>query len=131
VSIKTILIVESDAGISDFLALAIAQETPYQALLVNDSLCALEVTRAFVPDLLLLDYYLPHMNGIELYDRLQVREEFQNIPTILMSTNISRQQQELEKRTITGLGQPVELDDLLATIEGLLNEGSSLPEDTN
>ena len=127
-SMKTILIVEGDPGIGAFLVQAIAQETPYHALLVNDGLFALEVTRAFAPDLLFLDYYLPNMNGIELYDRLHARKELQNIPVILMSTNISQQQQEIEKRAITGLGQPLELDDLLATIEDLLGEAA---EDTN
>ena len=119
---KTILIVEGDEGISAFLAEAIAQETPYHALLVHDGLFALEVSGTIIPDLLLLNYYLPRINGLELYDQLHARKGFKDIPAILMSTSLSRQQHEIEKRTITGLSQPVELDDLLATIEQFLGE---------
>src|SRR5207248_53112 len=39
--IKTILVVEDDTGIAEFLSLAIAQETPYYSLVVADGFEAL------------------------------------------------------------------------------------------
>ena len=80
---KLILIVEDDASIGEMLVRAISEETPHQALLVPDSMHVLEIIKEYRPDLIILDYHLPRMNGLELYDRLQAIEGFENIPTIL------------------------------------------------
>src|SRR5260221_4387641 len=66
---KTILVVEDNLAIASFLVAAIEQETPYRAIMATDSNAALELVGHFIPNLLLLDYRLPGMNGIELYDR--------------------------------------------------------------
>ena len=67
-TIKTILIVEDDAFIGEFLERAISEETPYKPLVVSDGFEALKVTYDLKPNLFLLDYQLPRMDGIELYD---------------------------------------------------------------
>jgi len=77
---NTILLVEDDANISAFLVEAIAQETPYRAIVASDSHAALQLVRHFTPCLFVLDYGLPGMNGIELYDRLHLNQEFAPIP---------------------------------------------------
>src|SRR5437660_1112799 len=84
---KTILIVEDDTYISEVLVLVISQETPYQALFVPDAFQALVTINDIKPDLFLLDYHLPRMNGIELYDRLHATQGLEHIPTIMTSTN--------------------------------------------
>ena len=117
---KTILVVEDDSAIGTFLLEAIAQETPYYPLLVTDAFEALKAMQGIRPNLILLDYYLPRMNGIELYDQLQATPECANIPVILLTTNLDKRQEEIEKRNLLGLSKPVDLDDLLDTIEKAL-----------
>ena len=68
--IKTILLVEDDVNIGEVLVQAITQETPYHAMLVPDGFEALKAVKKTMPDLLILDYHLPRMTGIELYDQL-------------------------------------------------------------
>jgi CheY-like chemotaxis protein len=70
------------------------------------------------PDLLLLDYQLPGMDGLELYDRLQASTEAADIPTIMMSADLPLR--EARERKITCLTKPFALDDLLHTIEQFL-----------
>ena len=118
---KTILVVEDDSAIGTFLLEAIAQETPYYPLLVPDAFEALKAVQGIKPNLILLDYYLPRMNGIELYDQLQATPECANIPVILLTTNLDKRQEEIEKRNLLGLSKPVDLDDLLDTIEKALS----------
>jgi DNA-binding response OmpR family regulator len=115
-----ILIVEDDPAIGAFLAQAITQETSYHPLLVPDGFAALKVIHDMVPNLLLLDYQLPGMNGIELYDRLHAMEKLQDVPAILISAYLP--QREVQKRRITSLRKPFELDELLQTIETMLDQ---------
>lgn len=118
-NMKTILVVEDDAGIGSFLVQAITQETPYRALLVTDSLAALKLIPEIEPGLLILDYQLPYLNGIELYDRLQGLDHVKNIPTMMISARLPLR--DLRSRNITGLKKPFELEEFFSLIERLLH----------
>ena len=115
---KTILIVEDDSDIGEFLVQVLLQETSYHSLLACDGFQALKLVREHKPDLLLHDYQLPCMDGLELYDRLQASTEAADIPTIMMSANLPLR--EARERKITCLTKPFALDDLLYTIEQYL-----------
>lgn len=117
-TIKTVLVVEDDTGIGSFLVQAIQQETPYQAMLVTDGFQALKTVANIKPGLFILDYQLPRMNGIELYDQLHAIPGLEQIPAIVISARLPRQ--DIEKRQIVGMSKPLELDDFLHTIERLL-----------
>ncbi|MEO8970016.1 MAG: response regulator [Ktedonobacteraceae bacterium] len=117
-TVKTVLVVEDDTGIGTFLIQAIQQETHYQAMLVTDGFQALKVVASIKPGLFILDYQLPRMNGIELYDRLHAIAGMDQIPAIIVSARLPRH--EIEKRKIIGISKPLELDDFLQTIERLL-----------
>jgi DNA-binding response OmpR family regulator len=117
---KTILLVEDDPYISSFLVEAIAQETPYRAIVASDGNAALKLVRHFTPCLFILDYGLPGMNGIELYDRLHINLEVAPIPAILITANRHIPQQQIQQRQLITFMKPFELDSFLATIETLL-----------
>ena len=63
IAVKSILVVEDDSDIGLFLVQAISQETPHQALLVTDGFQALKAVASIKPNLFILDYWLPSMNG--------------------------------------------------------------------
>ena len=117
-TVKTVLVVEDDTGIGTFLIQAIQQETHYQAMLVTDGFQALKAVANIKPGLFILDYQLPRMNGIELYDHLHAIPGMDHIPAIIVSARLPRH--EIEKRKIIGISKPLELDDFLQTIEKLL-----------
>ena len=117
---NTILLVEDDPNISAFLVEAIAQETPYRAIVASDSFAALKLVRHFTPCLFVLDYGLPGMNGIELYDRLHINLELAAIPAVLITANHHVPQQQIRQRQLITFIKPLELDSFLATIETLL-----------
>jgi DNA-binding response OmpR family regulator len=117
---KTILLVEDDLAIGTFLAEAIVMETHYRAIVASDSNAALKLVRHFTPCLFILDYGLPGMNGIELYDRLHINKELAPIPAILITANRQIPQQKLQQRQLVTFMKPLELDVFLATIETLL-----------
>lgn len=116
--VKTILVVEDDIGIGSFLVQAILQETRYQAMLVPDGFEALKVIKSIKPNLFILDYQLPKMNGIELYDKLHAWEGLEKVPAVLISARLPKR--DIEERKIVGMSKPLELDEFLHTIEELL-----------
>jgi len=117
-SVKTILVVEDDENIGELIVEAFIQETPYQAMLATDGKQALKIVQNVKPNVLLLDNNLPDMKGIELFDRIQVEKELENVPVLLMSANVPVQ--EVKKRNLFCLNKPFELNDLLQIIERLL-----------
>ncbi len=116
--VKTVLIVEDDQDIGSFILCAILDETSHQAILVADGQKALEIVKSVKPNLLVLDYHLPRMNGIELYDHLHAHKDLEHVPAVLMSARLPKD--EVRKRKIACLEKPFELDALLKTINDLI-----------
>jgi CheY-like chemotaxis protein len=116
--LKTILVVEDDVDLGEFFVQILKDETPHQALLAGDGFQALKIVRNIIPDLFVLDYQLPSMNGIDLYDTLHATEGLEAVPALFMSANMPLA--ELKKRQVHFIKKPFELDDILQTVETLL-----------
>lgn len=115
---RTILIVEDDTGVGDFLVAVISQETSYRAYLVTDGFQALKAFNTSKIDLMILDYSLPQMNGIELYDHLQALQGTSIPPVVMISAHLPTS--ELAKRKLPGMHKPLELQDFLDIIDKML-----------
>jgi CheY-like chemotaxis protein len=115
---KTIMITEDDAAVGELLMQVITQETPHRAILVADSTRAFNMIEHVKPDLFLLDYHLPGMTGIELYDRLHATEGLEHIPAILLTAGVL--EHDFRRRKLVGMSKPLELNKLLDLIEELL-----------
>ena len=111
---SSILIVEDDENVGEFLQQAIDEFTPYQTTVVHDGFNAFESARQIQPCLLLLDYKLPGLNGLEIYDRLQSMEETRDVPTIMMSASLSVE--ELQQRGIYQLRKPMDIGNVIRMI---------------
>jgi two-component system, response regulator, stage 0 sporulation protein F len=111
---STILIVEDDSAIGEFLRQLIEEETPYSSAVVANGSQALEKAAQVNPCLLMLDYRLSEINGIDLYDRLQQKEEMHGVPVIMMSAILPLT--ELETRGIHPLRKPMEIGHVLRMI---------------
>jgi CheY-like chemotaxis protein len=110
------LAVEDEEDIEEFLVAVIEQETPYHALHVPDAAHAFEVVRSLKPDLIIVDYHLPGIDGLELADRLHAMRGFDAIPTLMISSD-PPPARALQERHIALLEKPFELNELLAAIE--------------
>ena len=119
--VKKVFIVEDDAAIGAFLVQAIQQETSYQAVLASDGYEALRVLRTLKPDLLILDYGLPGMNGLELYDTIHTVKALEHLPVLIVSAETARIQKEVKARQLSQLKKPFELTDLLEALERLFS----------
>lgn len=79
-----ILVVEDEPSIQELLALNITQagHHPIRALSVET---AQDLMRETIPDLILLDWMLPGMNGIDFARRLKSNPATKNIPIIMLT----------------------------------------------
>lgn len=118
--VKTILVVEDDIDIGEFLVQAIELETPYHVRLAARGFEALKMVFSLKPNLLILDYTLPDMNGLELYDKVHTTGEFAHVPTLVISANAP--QTELRRRHLPLLKKPFELNTLFKQIQTLLSD---------
>ncbi|MBV9230270.1 MAG: response regulator [Chloroflexi bacterium] len=119
--IKTVFIVEDDEAIGTLLVEAIHQETPYQAVLVPDGFQALKMLRTTKADLLIVDYGLPGMNGLELYDTIHTVKALEHLPVLIVSAEAARIQKEVKARQLPHLKKPFELTSLFEAIERLFS----------
>ncbi len=116
---QTILVVEDDFALGEVLKDLLEDETPYTVALVTSGEEALQLLKDLKPDLLLLDYQLPGMNGLELYDTLRTNKDAAEIPVLFMSANLPVY--ELEKRHLSFIKKPFELEDMLSSIQMLVS----------
>ncbi len=115
---RLIFIVEDDEDIGALLLQIIEQETNHKAVHHINARNALNAMTRTTPHLLLLDYSLPDMNGLELYDWLQSFDHVKQIPAILMSAR-NPPLDEIRRRGIIYLRKPFAVTELLAIIKKL------------
>jgi CheY-like chemotaxis protein len=76
-----------------------------------------------LPDLILLDLNMPKISGIEFLSILKNREEFSNIPTVILTT--SNNQKDLEECYRIGVSgyilKPLKYDEYISKIEKVLS----------
>ena len=118
-ALHTLLIAEDDEAIGELLVQTIKTETPYAALLTTDAAQALHAVESLIPSLIILDYHLPGIDGLELHDRLHDMKGLESVPTLMMSSH-SPPTQSLRQRDITFLKKPFDLTTFLNAIEKML-----------
>ena len=117
---RIVLIVDDDRDVGDILQKIILDQTDYKVVWIAESDLALDAAWYLRPSLLLLDYMLPSIDGLDLYDRLQGMEGMRGVPTVLISASETLPFEELRARGIYLLKKPFELGDLLDMVAQLL-----------
>jgi len=118
VPVKTILLVEDDTVIAELLVQMITQETRHLIFSVPDAPEVLDLVRNIKPQLLILDYWLPTIHGIELFDQLHNTEGLEQVPAIMLSVNAPLK--EIRQRQIIYMRKPFDMFKLLEAIDKLL-----------
>ena len=87
---KKILIVDDEPFNLDLLEQKLG-EYDYVIERAADGIEALEKTQSFAPDVILLDYMMPRMNGLEVVKQLRATPEHQGIPVILLTAKATQE----------------------------------------
>lgn len=109
----TILLVDDDPGLLSLYEWAL-ERRGYRVLRSGNGEVALQTAARHIPDLIVTDWNMPRMDGVELCQRLRSYPALALIPVILVSADLPPAQ---KSRLWTAFRKkPVDLDDLESTV---------------
>jgi CheY-like chemotaxis protein len=114
---KKILVVDDEFDILTTWRLVLEMEG-YEVATAANGRVALDAARANVPDLVITDWMMPHMNGVELIGALAANDTLADVPVILMSA--AAKPPPLDHRNARFHRKPVSIDDLIESVQELI-----------
>jgi two-component system alkaline phosphatase synthesis response regulator PhoP len=118
---KKVLIVDDEIHIVHVVAIKL-RNNGYEVVTANNGSEAFNLACSERPDMIVTDFQMPIMTGMELVEKLRQCEQTKEIPVIMLtarSFSISKQQQ--QKLQISGcLSKPFSPRELLGNIEDIL-----------
>jgi CheY-like chemotaxis protein len=118
---KTVLVVDDEIHIVHVVAIKL-RNNGYEVISADNGAEALELALKDKPDIIVTDYQMPIMTGLELVGNLRKHEETKDTPVIMLTARsfaISQEQQDDLK--ISGcLSKPFSPKELLGNIEDIL-----------
>ena len=124
-----VLVVEDEAAIREMIAFAL-ERAGMKAQLAADAREALEAISKQRPDIILMDWMMPGVSGIDLTRRLRREPYTEDIPIIMLTARVSENDKVsgLEAGTDDYVIKPFSPRELLARIRAVLRR--STPADT-
>ena len=125
-STRTVLVVEDDQDIRDMLVFSF-QRAGYSVVETEDAEQALDKLGAILPEIMLVDWMLPGMEGPEFVKRIRKDELTQNIPVIMLTAR--GEETDKLKGFDTGIDdyvtKPFSPKELLARMKALLRRSGN------
>ena len=123
---KTILVADDETHILHVVSLKL-RNAGYRVLTARDGQEALELATAERPDLLITDYHMPQLSGLELCRRLKQDEATKHIPAVMLTARgYHLEPADTEQSGIVCmLSKPFSPRNLLSTVEELLAKASA------
>src|SRR5260221_8090554 len=121
---QRLLVVEDETDIADLLNRVFSKEG-FEVGVANDGMTALESLRREPPDLVVLDWMLPQLSGIEVLKEMRARAETRMVPVIMLTAR----REEIDRVLGLELGaddyvtKPFSARELVLRIRGLLKRG--------
>src|ERR1035437_305162 len=119
--VANILLVEDEPASQELLAFNCTQRG-YRAIQASDADSAMALINRALPDLILLDWMLPGISGIELARRLRADQRTQNIPIIMLTARTDERDKVmgLESGADDYITKPFSPRELMARIRAVL-----------
>jgi two-component system alkaline phosphatase synthesis response regulator PhoP len=118
---KRVLVVDDEVHIVHVVAIKL-RNNGYEVISADNGAEAFELACKEKPDIIVTDYQMPVMSGLELVEKLRQCDETEDIPVIMLTARsfaISKEQQE-DFRISSCLSKPFSPKELLGNIEDVL-----------
>ena len=118
--LRTVLVV--DDAPANIQVLAGILKGRYRVRVATSGEKALAVVQKARPDLVLLDVIMPGIDGYQVCERLREDPATADIPVVFVSGNVTTDDRSRGEQVggVAYLGKPVDADEILATIAGIL-----------
>jgi CheY-like chemotaxis protein len=106
--------VEDDEDIQKIVRMSLERIGKMQVKIIADPTAAIDAILAFQPDLVLLDWMMPVLDGPALFRQMRARPELRGVPVVFITAKASqRELDELRKMGAAGvLSKPFSPKDL-------------------
>ena len=118
---KRVLVVDDEIHIVHVVAIKL-RNNGYEVITADNGAEAFELASKERPDIIVTDFQMPVMTGVELVQKLRENEETRDIPVIMLTARsfaVSQEQQE-ELQIAGCLSKPFSPRELLGHIEDVL-----------
>lgn len=121
-SVKVLVVDDDPVLLRMVKTFLISSDDPYEVLLANSGAEALEIARAEIPDLVLLDLMMPEMDGIEVCVKLRQNRSTYLIPVIMLTASALHDHRLEALRTGVDdyLSKPFDPEELEVRIQSLI-----------
>lgn len=124
-----ILIVEDEPGLVKLLEYNLGRQS-YQTCVCMDGVKVMRLMDQEIPDLVLLDWMLPNVSGVDLCRKIRRHVRFKNVPVIMLTARGD------ESDKVKGLSigaddymtKPFSIPELLARIQALFRRTKTFPK---
>lgn len=116
----SILVVDDDPAIVDIITQVLAAEG-YVTRACRNGLEALDVLNEWRPDLILLDLWMPKMDGWEFRRRQLTLDVARDVPVVLLSAGGRLEEHAQTLDAAAAIPKPFDLTDLLSVVDAVLN----------
>ncbi len=120
---KKILIVDDEKDALSILEKELAGRG-YSVISADNGSDAINLAKSQYPDLIILDIWMPGMDGPEVAEKLQEDPETKDIPVIFLTCLFQKREGEEQGRVVAGkvlIAKPYSIEGLSAQIERLAN----------
>lgn len=118
---KTVLIVDDEQDLRESVSMALESQG-YDVIIAEDGREGISAAATHTPSLILVDYRMPELNGVEFLEELRNTEGLTETPVIIITVD-----PELElRRNASQLGiqgflvKPFSMEELMQTVTNLL-----------
>ena len=119
-----VLLIDDEKEFTHFVKLNLENTGEFEVLATEDPIAGIDLARRQRPDLILLDIYMPKMDGPEVAENLLADDLTKDIPIVFLTALVK--QDELRKgSTIAGrhyIAKPVTTGDLIGQIKIILKK---------
>ena len=117
---RRILVIDDEPGFTRMLKLNLEQTNRFEVRVVNWPEEALAAARAFQPDLVLLDVFMPRLSGGDVAAQLREQGGFTTLPIIFFTAAVQKSRVEEHGGVIGGapfIAKPATFEEVLACLD--------------
>ena len=118
---KKIMICDDDPGILEVLEMMLEIEG-YTVFTESNSTNLIKEISQSVPDLLLMDLWMPVLSGDQLLRTIRLTKELKQLPVIIFSASVDGNEIAEAAGANGFIAKPFDMDDVSAKIQNILNQ---------
>ena len=127
---QVILYIEDSESNAE-LVKAIGQSGGYEVILAYSGQDGLDLAEKHLPDLIIVDYHLPYMNGHDVVIALRANDKTKAIPIMMLTADIYSYPDSLELGVDDYLNKPIRRNMFLNRVERILGSDPDTISDSD